>query len=200
MDGLRVKLLMALGAEAALYEASFLGLEAVIKVRRRKDYRAEALDRVLRVRRTSLEAKILRDLRTAGLHVPALFYVDTEEGVLVMERVEGKLLRDLIAEGAEVCRALREVGREVGVMHNKGIIHGDLTTSNMVLSGSTPYIIDFGLAKYSNRLEDVATDIHLFIRSVEATHFGVKEELIKCFMEGYSQVIQYPSEEVMSKV
>ncbi len=200
MDDLIINSFLAEGAEAFLYLGKFMGIEAVIKVRARKTYRAKELDKVLRIKRTALEAKVLHDLRIQGLHVPALLYVDVEDGIIVMERIKGALLKDLIIRGAAVCEVLHYAGREVGKMHSIGIMHGDLTTSNILVVGSTPYMIDFGLAKYTKRLEDIATDIHLFIRSVEATHYRVRNEVINCFMKGYFQTLSVSKYEVMSKI
>ncbi|MFN3267849.1 MAG: Kae1-associated kinase Bud32, partial [Zestosphaera sp.] len=51
------------------------------------------------------------------------------------------------------------------------------------------YLVDFGLARYSRRLEDLATDLHLFIMSVESTHYGLKELLLRNFVRGYARVL-----------
>lgn len=183
--------IVALGAEAALIRTTFLGLDALVKLRLKKPYRDEALDRFLREKRTEVEAKILVTLRKLGVPVPALYYVDLRKAVIVMEHIKGILLKSIIDSGDvdAACKYLTSLGESVAKMHNNGITHGDLTTSNMVVSGGIPYLIDFGLSKFSRKLEDIGTDIHLFIRALESTHFEHKERLLECFMKGYRGVL-----------
>ncbi len=183
--------IIALGAEAALIRTRFLGLDALVKLRLKKPYRDEALDKFLRGKRTEVEAKILVTLRKLGVPVPALYYVDLQKAVIVMDYVQGILLKDIIDSGniVEACMYLTLIGESVAKMHNAGIVHGDLTTSNMIVSRGIPYLIDFGLSKFSRKLEDIGTDIHLFIRALESTHFVHKERLLECFMKGYRGVL-----------
>ncbi len=181
--------LIALGAEAVLVKACYEGMPSMYKVRVRKPYRDHGLDTMLIRSRSETEAKILAELRLKGLNVPALYYVDLSEGLIIMEFVEGPLLRDLIYRGSEkIIKYLEELGELVAGMHDAGIVHGDITTSNVIIGVDGVYLIDFGLAKYSRRLEDLATDIHLFIRSVESTHYSSKEALLRHFMRGYAKV------------
>ncbi len=181
--------IIALGAEAALIKHTFLGMPAVYKVRLPKPYRDPKLDLRLRSERTVTEAKIIHDLRLAGLPVPALYYVSLSEGLIVMEYVEGDLLRDLINRRVSgYADLVRELGKVIALMHGLGVVHGDITTSNVVVREGTPYVIDFGLAKYSSELEDIGVDVHLFIRAVESTHYDVMEEVITAFFEGYASI------------
>jgi len=181
--------LIALGAEAVLVKACYEGMPSIFKVRVRKPYRDRSLDTMLIRSRSEVEAKMLAELRLKGLNVPALYYVDLSEGLIVMEFVEGPLLRDLIYRGSEkALKCLEELGELVASVHDAGVVHGDITTSNVIVGGDGVYLVDFGLAKYSRRLEDLATDIHLFIRSVESTHYSLKEALLRHFMKGYAKV------------
>ncbi|MEM2005220.1 MAG: Kae1-associated kinase Bud32 [Zestosphaera sp.] len=181
--------LLALGAEALIVKACYDGMTSIYKVRVGKPYRDHRLDALIVRERSETEAKILAELRLRGLNVPAIYYVDAGEGLIVMEFVEGVLLKDLVSSGASrVSKYLRSLGAMVAKIHEAGIVHGDLTTSNVIVSGEEVFLIDFGLARYSRRLEDLATDIHLFIRAVESTHFGHKEVLLGSFVRGYSDV------------
>ena len=181
--------LIALGAEAALLRACYGGLPSIYKVRVSKPYRDRRLDSALVRGRSETEAKILAELRLRGLNVPALYYVDVDRGLIVMELVNGALLRDLLLGGSSgVPKYLNDLGVMVAKIHDAGVVHGDLTTSNVVVRGDDIYLIDFGLARYSRRLEDLATDLHLFIRAVESTHFSSKEVLLRSFVRGYSSV------------
>ncbi|MEM2021176.1 MAG: Kae1-associated kinase Bud32 [Zestosphaera sp.] len=181
--------LVALGAEAVLLRACYGVLPSVYKVRVSKPYRDRRLDSVLVRGRSETEARILAELRLRGLNVPALYYVDVDKGLIVMEFVDGVLLRDLVLSGSSrVPKYLSDLGVMVAKIHDAGVVHGDLTTSNVVVRGDDVYLIDFGLARYSRRLEDLATDLHLFIRAVESTHFSSKEVLLRNFVKGYSSV------------
>ncbi|MGC8975039.1 MAG: Kae1-associated kinase Bud32 [Thermoprotei archaeon] len=181
--------LIVLGAEAALIKACYEGMHSVYKVRVRKPYRDPRLDTSLIKNRCETEAKILAELRLRGLNVPALYYVDVSKGLIVMEFIEGPLLRDLIRGGSEkIFKYVEDLGGLVASIHDAGVVHGDITTSNVVVRSDEVYLIDFGLARYSKRLEDLATDIHLFIRSVESTHYSLKESLLRCFMRGYASI------------
>lgn len=189
---------LTLGAEAALVKASFLGAEVVIKVRLPKGYRDPALDSLIRARRTAIEAKIIRTLSDLGINVPTLLYVDVEKSTIIMEYIRGYLLRDIIIGGDihKACSYLDQVGSYVALMHKAGISHGDLTTTNVVVSEGNAYLIDFGLSKFTSRIEDLATDIHLFIRSLESVHYRHRDELLECFLKGYRSV----AGELLSKV
>ena len=181
--------LIALGAEAALIKACYEGMASIYKIRFRKPYRDPSLDALLIKNRSETEAKILAELRLRGLNVPALYYVDVSRGLIIMEFIEGLLLRDLIRLNSEsISKYLEDLGELVANIHDAGVVHGDITTSNVIVRNGEVYLIDFGLAKYSRRLENLATDLHLFIRSIESTHYGLKELLLKHFVRGYARI------------
>ena len=178
---------MALGAEAALLKTTFLGMEAVVKVRLPKKYRDPELDSLIRERRTVIEAKIIKALTDLGVNVPILLYTDPKTSTIIMEYLKGEVLRDVIMDEriAEACNYLKQVGSFIALMHRAGIAHGDVTTTNVIISEGRAYLIDFGLSKFTSRIEDLATDIHLFIRSLESTHYKHKDQLLECFTSGY---------------
>ncbi len=184
--------LIASGAEANLYRGRFLGYDVVVKYRVSKPYRDVKLDLVVRRDRTLTEAKIMLLAMSLGVRVPTVLYVDLENSVIVMEYVEGMLLRDYIGLADEgVRRAYLELlGVYVGKLHKNDITHGDLTTSNVIVSSNgSLYMIDFGLAKISNDVEDKAVDIHLLMRSFESIHYSMSKELMTYFLRGYRSVL-----------
>ncbi|KAI5297314.1 serine/threonine-protein kinase bud32 [Ascosphaera atra] len=95
-----------------------------------------------------------------------------------------------------VRQLLRRVGRAVGALHKVGVVHGDLTTSNLILrqegkeftvtsaittgSRMTPpgepnmegpiALIDFGLASQSIHEEDRAVDLYVLERTFGSSH------------------------------
>lgn len=183
--------LISRGAESDLYLTTYLGYKCVLKYRRRKTYRNPILDEKIRLRRTYKEALILRKLHMKGLSVPRPIYVNVYEGYFLMEYIDGGLLRDLLLDqklsAPEIVHISRELGKEVALMHNSGISHGDLTTSNMLLSRSDNrlYLIDFGLGSFDADIEEKATDIEVFYRVLRATHTEVMKPIFSNFIRAY---------------
>ncbi|MGC8885237.1 MAG: KEOPS complex kinase/ATPase Bud32 [Candidatus Nanoarchaeia archaeon] len=171
---------IAQGAEAVLYKED----NKIIKERIVKKYRIVELDTNLRRERTRLEARILRKLARAGIPVPAVLKVDEERAVLEIEFIDGKKLRDYLLDTKDY-QILAQVGKIVAQMHSQNICHGDLTTSNMILKENTIYLIDFGLAIHSTRIEDKAVDLHLFKECLKSKHFEIWETAWKTFLANY---------------
>jgi len=164
------------GAEAKI----FLDRGIIIKDRISKSYRIPEIDIPLRESRTRKEAKILTKLTELGI-APKLEGQD--KSVLKMEYIEGTQLKHVLERRPELSET---VGRYLATMHDNNIIHGDLTTSNMLLKDETLYFIDFGLSFVSTKIEDKAVDIHLFKQALESRHFEVMEEAYNNFLKGYS--------------
>lgn len=174
-----------LGAEADVRAEDFLGRPAVAKIRLAKEYRHPELDRRLRRERTRAEAHLMAEARAAGVAVPAVLDVDAEATTLRMARVGGRRLRDAMEE--EPARAApwaEEFGRLVGRLHAAGLVHGDLTTSNLHVEGDRLVLMDFGLAGRSRDVEDRGVDLHLVERTFESSHPG-RPELLRAFLQGY---------------
>ncbi|MCD6474323.1 MAG: Kae1-associated serine/threonine protein kinase [Thermoplasmata archaeon] len=163
------------GAEAEIYKARWMGREVVIKRRIRKGYRIKELDEEIRKRRTKEEAILMVDARKAGASVPIIYDVDTVKMEIIMEYIDGKRIKDIIdAESSSRQREICEmIGESVAKMHSNGIIHGDLTTSNMILTDRL-YFIDFGLGMKSFEMEAMGVDMHLLMEAFNAAHANKK--------------------------
>jgi TP53 regulating kinase-like protein len=186
--GFSFEKVLGIGAEAILLGGYMCGQEVVVKYRLKKNYRDENLDRILRYERTVLEAKLLCKATIIGVNVPSLMLVYPEEGILISSFIRGERLKEYVEKASPnlLRDVFKNVGRQVGLLHNAGIIHGDLTTSNIILSeGKTPFLIDFGLGFFSNRDEDAGVDLHLFARAIESTHPSLLDEVLNSFIEGY---------------
>lgn len=167
------------GAEAILTRAG----DEVIKTRQRKAYRHPDLDRTLRKRRTRKEAKVLSQLKGWRVAGPDLIRADEKEGVIAMTRIEGDKLRDVLEQDVSLAA---QVGILVARLHDHDLIHGDLTTSNMMLAPQNQVsLIDFGLAYTSTRIEDKAVDLHLFKQALESKHHRIAEEAWQAFLDSY---------------
>ncbi len=160
------------GAEAILYVDFFEGRKVLVKERIKKSYRLEELDKKLRVERTRKEARLLTEARKIGVNTPQIFEVDEKNGKIVMEFIDGKRLKDIMNDLPEekIAEIFQKVGEDIGKMHSMNIIHGDLTTSNMILKNGKIYFIDFGLGFFSRRIEDKGVDLNLLKEAIRATH------------------------------
>ncbi|KIJ53344.1 hypothetical protein M422DRAFT_73981 [Sphaerobolus stellatus SS14] len=181
----------------------------LVKHRFEKGYRHPTLDTSLTKGRVAGEARMLMKCLRSGVRVPGLRMVDAERGVIGIEWIDGQSLRvalgadeegieleydgeaeeetieddapDLSEYGLTIDELMTKVGTELAKMHMADVIHGDLTTSNMMLrprpdpsSSSSPksevVIIDFGLAFVSNLVEDKAVDLYVLERAFASTH------------------------------
>ena len=171
---------IAQGAESKL----FLSKYRIIKDRFRKTYRIKEIDDRLRKSRTKREAKILDKLKKIGFPIPRLIKTN-ETDTLEIQYIKGKLLRNILDN--DNCISLgKEIGGKVAILHTNNIIHGDLTTSNMILNKEI-YFIDFGLGFFSEKIEDKAVDLHLLKESLESKHSEIWEKSYKAALEGYTK-------------
>jgi len=183
LEGLQ---LLGAGAEAEVRLGYYAGYKAVFKYRLPKRYRHPRLDSYLRSLRTRREASLLLRARGGGLPVPAVLAVYPSLGLLVMEYIEGELLRERLRRSPSEARGLVvEAGRILARLHSLGIAHGDSTTSNYIVSPRGLYLIDFGLSSQTRGVEERAVDVHLFRRSLESAHASIAGEAFKAFLEGY---------------
>lgn len=174
------------GAEAVVYSDVLDGQEVVVKERVRKRYRLKQIDERLRRERTRQEMKLMREARGHGVLTPRIVSSDEASCKIVMERIDGVLMKDFLSKTVPASR-LAEAGREIGRMHAAGIVHGDLTTSNMMVSGGKVFFLDFGLGQFSKRTEDMATDLSVLLETLRATHHRVQERCWRAILKGYRE-------------
>ncbi len=194
--------LLSKGAEATLYVGTYMSLPAIKKVRHPKPYRHPKLDMKLRMLRTRREAKLLVLAKHVGVLTPFVFDVDLKQCTIIMEYIEGVLLRDYIhqleMEGRtdESLSLMRKAGSLLARLHNGGIIHGDFTTSNILFSRHAGlFVIDFGLGYVykSDDPEDYAMDLRVFSRGLEVFHYTHYNDFMNKFLEGYQDCYRYDS-------
>jgi TP53 regulating kinase-like protein len=187
-----VKLLYR-GAEADVFMGQWCGLPAVYKMRKPLLYRLPQLDKSIRSQRTVREAQIIHQSKLAGVRAPNLYYLSPQEALLVMEFVEGKRLKTLLLDPDIARGRLEAVGEEFGrgiaKLHSAGIMHGDLTTSNVIVDGDAICLIDFGLAIRSTRLEDQAVDLRLIKETLTGAHNSISKRFMQSLLSGYSAVL-----------
>lgn len=211
--------LITQGAEGRLYKTTFLqpDIPCALKYRPPKPWRHPILDQRLTRHRILSEARILAKCRRDGLRVPDVYALDESAGWMMLEWIHGTPVRvninerlgdrtEGIEDDAELKELMRRIGTAVGKMHSIGIIHGDLTTSNMMLKppeggrtddGSTAtglegeiVIIDLGLASGGVHDEDRAVDLYVLERAFGSTHPRAEcifSEVLDAYRKTYKQ-------------
>jgi len=169
----------------------------VLKIRYKKTYRNEKIDKEFRKYRTRIEAKVLKRLKDK-VRIPELVYSNEDFGILIMEYINGDRLSDIL-ENLDYRDILYKLGEIVGKVHKEGIVHGDLTTSNIIFFNNDLYLIDFGLSFFSNRIEDYATDLHLFKESLKSRHWKIANSFDD-FIEGYSKSFKEKANEALARL
>ena len=164
--------LIAQGAESKLY----LEKIKVVKDRFRKTCRIKEIDEKLRKFRTKREAKVLDKLQKINFSTPELIN-NNERDTLEIKYIKGKLIKDKLNEN-NCIKLSKEIGEKIAILHNNNIIHGDLTTSNMILNKEV-FFIDFGLSFFSEKIEDKAVDLHLLKEALESKHSNIWKGAIR---------------------
>ncbi|MFA5772151.1 MAG: KEOPS complex kinase/ATPase Bud32 [Thermoplasmata archaeon] len=201
------------GAEAEIYLSKWLDRDVIVKKRIAKRYRNKELDRALRAKRIRTEAKLISDVRTLGISTPIIYDIDSMECKLTMEHVDGIRVKEILPKLSEKERKklCNRIGRDIGTLHNNDIIHGDLTTSNMIVTGDAEnsrnlpkiyrfskdckirklpkdykvYFIDLSMGEKNNEIEAKGTDMHVLKEAFESTHSEL--DCFKYVLDGYKK-------------
>ncbi len=180
------------GAEAELFLETWCEKNVIIKKRTPKSYRLSELDLKLRSYRTIHEAMLIHQAKLVGIPTPLIYFVDTKNSTIIMEYIIGKQLKELANESSKVkLKSLFiQIGIIIGKLHTSGIIHGDLTTSNLIIDHQNRiFFIDFGLGKKSQELEDRSVDLFLLKRSLNSTHYLLATHFYDWILKGYSKIV-----------
>ena len=184
------------GAEAVLLRANHFGNEVLVKYRINKKYRIPEIDAMLRGQRTVNEARTLIRVKKFDVPVPLVHEINSKRSCIYMSYLKGGRLKDIITKKNPELKAIfKKVGIFVAKLHKNHQIHGDLTTSNIIIekNGQNIFFIDFGLSFNSSTIEDKAVDLHLFKRVITSTHGDFFESIFPPFIEGYTN--EYGTEE-----
>lgn len=178
-----MKTLISQAAEAVIYLVD----GKVVKDRIPKSYRLPLLDNKLRKQRTKKEARLLQK---AAQIIPVPKVISVSATSLELEYIKGEKLATCLdtlplAQAEKICKQL---GSHLADLHDAGIIHGDLTTSNLILPPDQKlYFLDFGLGFVSHKIEDRAVDLHVIKEALEAKHVARAEAYMKCIVDGYKK-------------
>lgn len=168
------------------------GAEAVIKVedgvlhkeRIPKSYRIPEIDHRLRKQRTRSEAKLLQ--KAQGI-TPRVFSVDEQTMTITMEYLQGDVLKNIFDDLPEhtLKKLLHELGKAIARLHDQDIIHGDLTTTNVLVCDDAVRLVDFGLGMISKKIEDKAVDLYLLRQALHSKHYQHGDAAFHFVLEGY---------------
>jgi Kae1-associated kinase Bud32 len=186
-----MKMKIAQAAEAIIYKED----NKIFKDRIKKSYRISEIDEKIRKSRTKSETKLLTKASNI-INCPTPLINNKEDNYqIIMPFIDGKKLSEYLdnfklEQQLSICK---QIGESVAKLHDVDIIHGDLTTSNMIYIEKEDkiYFIDFGLGFTSHRIEDKAVDLHLLKQALEAKHFKNWEKLFKAVLKGYSKSKNY---------
>lgn len=193
----KLPILLKKGSEADLLLIDWYGERALSKLRTQRFYRNPILDKELRYRRTIREAEMLSKAKEAGIRSPYVYFLDTYRNEIIMEYIEGAILKSVFSVDLA-----SKLGECIAKLHSKNIIHGDITTSNFILENHSQNnadntklraqnntelaIIDFGLSFFSQRLEDMASDVRMLKEVLNSVHYEIFDQAFLNFSEEYS--------------
>lgn len=203
------------GAEAKLFFCNYLGRPTLIKERFMKTYRHPDLDSSITKDRIKNEARSIVRCKSIGVKTPALYLVDFERRRIYMEHFENSFtVKDFIINTMKTSMNMnslnniaKQIGETVRKMHENNIIHGDLTTSNMLLVYKTQIsdfnsfdlaMIDFGLSYIDASTEDKGVDLYVLERALISTHSDVPD-LFSKILEAYKSYSKNNLKEIINK-
>ncbi|MFQ5758653.1 MAG: Kae1-associated kinase Bud32 [Candidatus Bathyarchaeia archaeon] len=197
-------MLIKKGAEASLYLEEWHNHKVIMKRRLPKKYRIPEIDMEIRSQRTVQEPENIHRAKEAGVPTPTIFMVDVAGANIIMEFIDGKQVKQVLDSlSSEERRSLcHYIGGLIGRLHSHGIIHGDLTTSNMILTPDGKVVfVDFGLSELSTELEARGVDLHLMKRAFQSTHYKYAKESFEAVIEGYAEVMgEELTEDMLRKI
>lgn len=179
--------LLKKGAEADIYLTLWNGKKAILKIRKKKDYRNEILDKKIRMQRTMRESEIISITKSFGIRSPLVYFVHPKKCEIYIQYIDGTLVKDL--SNPKIIKTCEEIGRIVGLLHKNGIMHGDLTTSNFIMQKGKVFVIDFGLAQRTDKMEDHAIDLRLFKEILNSAHAHIMEKAWASFLREYKKMV-----------
>lgn len=194
------------GAEAIILKNN----KIILKRRLKKSYRISEIDNKIRKLRTRAEGKLLVKASKI-IPTPKIIEVDEKNREIQMEFISGKKLSSNLnkLDLKKQIKICEKIGINLSKLHNENIIHGDLTTSNMILKNNKKenskenndvlYFIDFGLGYISQKIEDRAVELHLLREALEAKHFENWKKLFQTVLNSYKK--NYPdSKKVLERL
>jgi TP53 regulating kinase-like protein len=195
--------ILARGAESIIYKIDQWGVPLVLKWRQDKSYLLKDIDLQLRKSRTSRECKMLTVARSLGVPTPAVYSVNLNKHMILMDFISGTQFKQLAGDisRSNLISLSREFGKLIALLHEDDVVHGDPTTSNIIVDeNSRMWIVDFGLSEMNATIEMKGVDLHLIHRALETTHWDLQETMLDATLEGYVEVLGNTAEPSLSRM
>ena len=198
-----MKEVLAKGAESVIYKIEQWGFPFVLKWRQGKSYLLKDIDSQLRKSRTSRECKMLTISRSLGVPTPAVYSVHLDEHMILMDFIPGTQFKQLAGQitRSNLTSLSNRFGQLIALLHEGNVVHGDPTTSNVIVDeNSRMWIIDFGLSEMNATTEMKGVDLHLIHRALETTHWDLQETMLDAALEGYVEILGKAAEPILSRM
>lgn len=195
--------ILARGAESVIYKMDQWGIPVVLKWRQGKSYLLKDIDLQLRKSRTSRECKMLTVSRSLGVPTPAVYSVNLNNHMILMDFISGTQFKILAGDipRSNLISLSREFGKLIALLHEGDVVHGDPTTSNVIVDENfRMWIVDFGLSEMNATIEMKGVDLHLIHRALETTHWDIQETMLDATLEGYVEVLGNKAEPSLSRM
>lgn len=179
--------LLKKGAEGDIFLTTWNKKKAILKERKKKDYRNSSLDQRIRKKRTIRECELISQVKSFGISTPLIYNMNTKNCTILMQHIVGTLVNEL--SELKLIKSCKEIGKIVGTMHKNGVMHGDLTTSNFLVSDGKIFVLDFGLASKTNKPEDHAVDLRLLKEILNSAHAKIMNKAWSNFLKGYKSSV-----------
>ncbi|XP_063629502.1 EKC/KEOPS complex subunit TP53RK-like [Cydia splendana] len=212
--------LLKQGAEAKLYICNYLGKPTLIKERFEKKYRQPELNVAITKERIKNEARAIVRCKAADVKTPALYLVDFQRRRIYMQHFMHSItVKDFIIDiftkhhqngSNSLDKIAVLIGQTVRKLHDNNIVHGDLTTSNMLLVNNLNdsnwsdvdnlelVMIDFGLSSFDTSAEDKGVDLYVLERALISTHNDYPE-IFSEILEAYKNYSKNNVKEIIGK-
>lgn len=203
MEVVRLKQLLAKGAESVIFKIDQWGSPYVLKWRQPKSYLLKDIDSQLRRSRTSRECKMLTVSRSLGVPTPAVYSINLDKHMILMDFISGNQFKQLPEQisNSELVSLSRRFGGLIALLHQGNVVHGDPTTSNVIVDNkSRMWIVDFGLSEMNATIEMKGVDLHLIHRALETTHWEFQDTMLESTIEGYIEVLGDVAEPTLSRM
>jgi TP53 regulating kinase-like protein len=198
-----MKEILAVGAESIIFKIKQSGQNCLLKHRPKKPYLLDAIDESIRKLRTNRECKMIAIARKLGVPTPAVYALDKTNHTLLMEYIEGRQLKEIVGEVSKkkIEMMCKKFGSLIALLHQGNVIHGDPTTSNVIVDNQSKlWLVDFGLSEMNATIEMKGVDLHLIHRAFETTHWNFQKIMLENTLEGYTDIMREDAKDVLSRM